>query len=522
MPVQQASNETNGPASTGMPVAQYVRMSTEHQRYSTENQGAAIAEYAKAHGMDIVKTYEDSGKSGLNLKGRSALQSLLHDVTQPSPGFKAILVYDVSRWGRFPDPDEAAAYVHTCKRHGIPVIYCAEPFKNDGSLPSTILIGLKRSMAAEYSRELSEKVFRGACNIVRHGYRQGGSAGYGLRRLLVDEHQTPKGVLSRGEKKSIQTDRVILVPGPAGEVATILRIYRLFLEESMPERVIAAVLNREGVVNEMGGPWTRGTIHQVLTNEKYIGNNVYNRTSFKLKLQHVRNPPDQWVRKERAFDAIVPTDWFFQAQAVVAARSRHLDEGQMLDALRQVLDRRGALSGLLIDEEEGIPSSSAFRHRFGSLLRAYSLVGYTPDRDYAYLEINRVLRQRHPQMVQHVIDGITREGGWVDQQPQNGLLKVNGELSVSVVIARCKPTHAGSNRWRIRLDTSLQPDVTVVVRMDPSNQHWYDFYVLPSLDFSSEGVRLREDNGFSLDAYRVDALDEFFVMAGRVSLSEAA
>lgn len=71
-----------------IPVAQYVRMSTEHQRYSTENQAAAIAEYAKAHGMEIVQTYEDSGKSGLNLKGRSALQALLRDVKLPSPGFK--------------------------------------------------------------------------------------------------------------------------------------------------------------------------------------------------------------------------------------------------------------------------------------------------------------------------------------------------------------------------------------------------------------------------------------------------
>jgi hypothetical protein len=40
-------------------------MSTEHQKYSTENQAAAIAEYADLHGMRIVKTYEDSGKSGL-------------------------------------------------------------------------------------------------------------------------------------------------------------------------------------------------------------------------------------------------------------------------------------------------------------------------------------------------------------------------------------------------------------------------------------------------------------------------
>jgi len=333
-------------------VAQYVRMSTEHQKYSTENQAAAIAEYARLHGMRIVRTYEDSGKSGLNLKGRSGLQALLHDVEQPSPGFSAVLVYDISRWGRFPDPDEAAAYVHSCKSRGIQVIYCAEPFNNDGSLPSTVFIGIKRSMAAEYSRELSVKVFNGACTIVRHGYRQGGAPGFGLRRQLIDEQHNIKGLLSRGEKKSIQTDRVILVPGPPDEVELVNRIYRLFLDGNMPERVIASVLNREGLTNDAGKLWTRGAIHQILTNEKYIGNNVYNRSSFKLKIQHVRNPPEQWVRRDGAFEAIVPAVVFMQAQAVIAARSHHLDDAQMLEMLRQTLERHGALSGIVIDEDD--------------------------------------------------------------------------------------------------------------------------------------------------------------------------
>lgn len=297
----QAEKLVKQPSDCPTQVAQYVRMSTEHQKYSTENQSAAISEYAALHNMKIVKTYEDSGKSGLNLKGRSGLQALLRDVGLPSPGFQAVLVYDISRWGRFPDPDEVAAYVHACKSRGIQIIYCAEPFNNDGSLPSTVFIGIKRSMAAEYSRELSVKVFNGACNIIRHGYRQGGAPGFGLRRQLVDENHNAKALLSRGENKSIQTDRVILIRGPEREIAIVHRIYRLFLEEGMPERVIASVLNREGILNDVGTPWTRGTIHQVLSNEKYIGNNVYNRSSFKLKIQHVRNAQEDWVRRDGAF-----------------------------------------------------------------------------------------------------------------------------------------------------------------------------------------------------------------------------
>ncbi|MDH1902107.1 recombinase family protein [Comamonas aquatica] len=503
-------------------MAQYVRMSTEHQKYSTENQAAAIAEYASLHGMRIVKTYEDSGKSGLNLKGRSGLQALLHDVEQPSPGFSAVLVYDISRWGRFPDPDEAAAYVHSCKRRGIQVIYCAEPFNNDGSLPSTVFIGIKRSMAAEYSRELSVKVFNGACTIVRHGYRQGGAPGFGLRRQLIDEQHNIKGLLSRGEKKSIQTDRVILVPGPPDEVELVNRIYRLFLDDNMPERVIASVLNREGLTNDAGKLWTRGAIHQILTNEKYIGNNVYNRSSFKLKIQHVRNPPEQWVRRDGAFEAIVPAVVFMQAQAVIAARSHHLDDAQMLEMLRQTLERYGALSGIVIDEDDEVPSSSAYRTRFGSLLRAYSLIGYAPRRDYAYLEINKLLRRLHPELIDEITASIASSGGWAARNKETDLLTINGEFTASLVIARCKPTATGSYRWLIRFDAGLHPDVTVVARMDPSNSHAYDYYVLPGIDFSAATFPILENNGFTLDAYRVDSLESFYQLAGRTTLQEVA
>ena len=86
--------------------AEYVRMSTEHQKYSTANQASAIRAYAEKRGLEIVRTYADEGKSGLNIEGRGALQRLLHDVGTTEADFEVILVYDVSRWGRFQDPDE--------------------------------------------------------------------------------------------------------------------------------------------------------------------------------------------------------------------------------------------------------------------------------------------------------------------------------------------------------------------------------------------------------------------------------
>ena len=196
--------------------AQYVRMSTEHQKYSTENQSEIISRYAEQRGFTLVRTYEDSGKSGLRLDGRDALKQLIDDVRSGAADFSAILVYDVSRWGRFQDADESAYYEFICKEAGIAVHYCAEQFENDGSLSATIIKSMKRAMAGEYSRELSAKVFAGQCRLIGLGFRQGGMAGYGLRRQLIDEQRQPKGELARrhSEEPPDRPRRPGTGPGP--------------------------------------------------------------------------------------------------------------------------------------------------------------------------------------------------------------------------------------------------------------------------------------------------------------------
>lgn len=283
----------------------YVRMSTDHQKYSTENQEAAMRDYATRHQIDLVKTYTDGGRSGLSFSGRSALQNLISDVQAGTTEFSVILILDVTRWGRYQDVDESAYYEFICRRAGYDVQYVAEQFTNDGSLQSNLMKNIKRSMAGEYSRELSVKVFAGQCRLIEKGYRQGGPAGYGLRRQLIDEHGERKSELKRGEHKSLQTDRVILIPGPDEEIENVRWMYHAFVENSMNETEIAAELNRRCILTDLGRPWTRGTVHEVLTNEKYIGNNVFNRTSFKLKQRYVINPEDMWIRSDGAFQAIV-------------------------------------------------------------------------------------------------------------------------------------------------------------------------------------------------------------------------
>lgn len=170
------SEDTGNEAGLDIPAVAYVRMSTDHQKYSTENQLDIIRNYATARGLQILRVFEDSGRSGLRLDGREALQNLMAEVRTGQADFKAILVYDVSRWGRFQDADEGAYHEHVCSRAGIRVHYCGEQFENDGSIGSNLLKTVKRVMAGEYSRELSVKVFAGQCRLVELGYRQGAGA----------------------------------------------------------------------------------------------------------------------------------------------------------------------------------------------------------------------------------------------------------------------------------------------------------------------------------------------------------
>lgn len=507
---------------TLIPVAAYVRMSTEHQQYSTENQLDRIKEYAARRGMEIVRVFADDGKSGLSIKHRDSLRRLIAEVESGKAAFQKILAYDVSRWGRFQDADESGYYEYICKRAGIAVHYCAEQFENDGSPTSNIIKSVKRSMAGEYSRELSTKVFQGACRLIQLGFKQGGAAGFGLRRMLIDQAGKQKGVLKIGEHKSLQTDRVVLVPGPDWEQEVVRGIYRSFVTEGKTEGEIAEALNTRNILTDFGRPWSRGTVHQVLTNEKYIGNNVYHRTSFKLKRKHVVNPPEMWVRAEQAFPAVVDLALFAHAQEVILARAKRYSDEEMLSALKDLLSRHGRVSGLLIDEHETMPSSAAFRHRFGSLVRAYQLIGYTPPIDFSFIEINRYLRSRHPEIVQEVITALGALGVAVERDPVSELLILDHELTVSIVLARCLRTEAGALRWMLRFEDGLRPDLTVAVRMDATNQGIKDYYLFPALDVTAANLRLAEDNHALLDAYRFDDLDFFFEMAERIPVEGAA
>jgi DNA invertase Pin-like site-specific DNA recombinase len=482
-----------------VPAAQYVRMSDEAQQYSVDNQKAAIAEYAASHGFAIVKTYADLGKSGVVAKNRTGLGELLKDVVGRDVNYKAVLVYDVSRWGRFPNSDEAAHYEFLCSSSGIPLHYCAELFSNDGTASSSLLKALKRTMAAEFSRELGEKVFRGKTRIVESGFWVGGPSGYGFRRLMLSANGKPKQIMEPGEQKSLTTDRVTLIHGPHKELEGVRAIFAMAGDGKGPTE-IARELNRRGITHS-GRPWIHQSVHDIVRNPKYMGCNIWNRHSQRLRGPLVSVEPQFWVKKEHAFPAIVDEQTFIRAQKGLRVPKRWTKQ-EILKKVGRLLKRKGRISEDIIRAVRGMPCPATIYLHFGSYQTLYKELGYQQrTEDFtkcSQFERSGRLRRKLVARIKELFpDNVV-----VTHLPRKSrsMLLIDRSFMVSILLCRSKVKH-GKFRWVIEADDLERDYITLLCTMNATHDRILDSYVLPRMRAHSllhrkvswlrEGVRLR-------------------------------
>jgi hypothetical protein len=229
-----------------------------------------------------------------------------------------------------------------------------------------------------------------------------------------------------------------------------------------------------------------------------------------------------WVRADGVFKAVVDPESFFVARGIIQERARTYSNEEMIIKLRQLLGQKGELSAGMIDDADGMPTSAGYRHRFGSLIEAYRLVGFDPGRDYEFVQINRKLRTLYPELLGNTVSQLNGIGATVSHDEQSDRLLINGEFTALIVLGRCKPTPAGRLRWQIQLEQERPPDVTIAVRMDEDNQRPSDFYLLPFMDISMPDLRLREFNAAPIETYRFETLDYFITMAARTRIEVAA
>lgn len=508
-------------AKPSVPAAQYVRMSTEDQQYSIANQKAAIETYAKSHGYVVVSTYADAGKSGIEIKHRQELRRLLSDVVSGRAEYRAILVYDVSRWGRFQDVDEAAHYEFLCKSAGIPVVYCAEQFDNDGSLPSSMMKALKRTMAAEYSRELGIKVSAGQRRLALLGFRVVGKAGYGMRRMMVSSDGRRRLILKEGERKAIQTDRTILVPGSQREVNCIRTIFGLADLRKTPME-IARELNMRNIRTSKGRPWNRSSVYRILTNEKYAGCNTYGKTTQKLCSDSRTVERHLWTTNPHAFASIVNPDIFDRVQKLIKKRAAHPDRSDtyFIQGIKKVLAREGKLSKSILERK--FTFSHDRYQRFGSVVKAYELAGFLPPPSTVKLihtqrQIRLLRTDLYARLKQLFCDRVRFIS--LPGQQFRQMVEIDGRVRVSIYLCRpIRNTSAGEPGWLLRVRAPERDLPALLCTVDQSVSKLLNFYLVsPIGDAITRYKILRESQPWLAGGRKLRELDDFCDIAKKVA-----
>jgi DNA invertase Pin-like site-specific DNA recombinase len=354
--------------------AQYLRMSTDTQDLSPEIQAEAIRNYALQNEIAVVRTYLDAGKSGLTLAKRPAMKRLLADVTDPHCPFSMVLVYDVSRWGRFQDTDASAYYEYHCRLHGTDVRYVQEPFGGIDSPLGALLKGLKRAMAAEYSRELSIKTTAGQSAAVSKGFQLGTLPCLGVARVAVSKADGSERPLGPRDHKSGRGEHVRWVPGPHEEIEAVRRIFHLYTTTELNVVQVARLACAEGVRARTGRPVTEWMLYRLLRCESLTGDFVWGREENKKR----RSPGDPKIKRSPGFmHPIISRQLFDVAQAKLDRR-RHVvfTKEQLIEQLRAALQHNPRLRGEQL-QAYGCACRTTYLKYFGTMRAAWDAAGHS-------------------------------------------------------------------------------------------------------------------------------------------------
>ena len=494
--------------------ALYMRMSTDHQRYSIAQQTHTLAAYALQHDFRIVATYLDEGLSGLRLKGRLGLQKLLKDAEARPRRFEVLLVYDVSRWGRFQNPDEAAFYEFTCLRAGVEVIYCAEPFNNDGSPMAALVKSMKRVMAGEYSRELSRRVALSHMQLASLGHHQGGPTPFGLRRIIYQQDGRIRAVLENGERKAYQGDYVVLGPGPTKEQEIVKRIFRSFNGANQNEARIADALNADGISTGSPKPWNVWLIRKVLRNEAYLGTVVYNRRSTNLGKYASTNPRHEWIKVENVFEAIVPREDFERAEALLKGRITLPDRALLIEELQTLARTYGFITAPLINRTPGMHKAWVHRRRFGTLLDAYNQAGLTPIRDFDFVNDHRNHSRLRDELITAVKQVFQRRPALVRAFDKPSHLCVDERWILMVRLARMH--FVPKPRWVVQAVDPRRADLCLIGRLDQDGETIMDYLLAPTLCMPRKKFHVSDSNDLATELFRFTDLNELGWRATRL------
>ncbi|OJV63761.1 MAG: hypothetical protein BGO22_20110 [Hydrogenophaga sp. 70-12] len=463
-------------------------MSSDRQELSIGTQLAAIQAYAEVQELELVRIYEDSAKSGLNIANREGMKSLLRDVLDTPRPFDVVLVYDVSRWGRFQDIDAAAYYEYTCRLHGAKVIYVEEAFGTDEEPMTALLKTLKRAMAAEYSRDLSVKSRAGQDRAVHLGYQMGQLPCIGLTRIAIDRlgNRRP---LARGQCKAMQSERIAWVPGPPDEVELTRRIFSLYADHNGSIKGVAQQLRMEGKVGQDGRPFTTTRVDNLLRCEALAGNFVWGSERYAAGPAKKRRPP---TRADNVIEPVIPADLWKRTQERLWVRRRlRRDKEQMIQVLRERLAENPGLNCLDL-EAMGIRSTRAYTNAFGSVSRALELAGRDPRVVRAQHERQKLVGRRVGDRIGRDLAELMQANGLkCRQHPRSRVLVFNEAVRMRLQVLWPR-INRGVRRWHVLKARRPIADLVLLAQMDDED-HAMRFVLLDRTEYRNTTPWLDEE-----------------------------
>jgi DNA invertase Pin-like site-specific DNA recombinase len=311
----------------------YLRRSTDRQEQSIGDQRRVIQEWAGKNSYALVREFVDDAISGETAENRSSFQQMIEFVEAAKGKVSAVLVYDISRFGRT-DSDESGFYRYRIRKAGALVIYVTENLPKDRV--ADLILSVKQFQTREYLVSLSRDTLRGLLTRAMEGYSTGRPTPYGYNRALLDTNGNLLRVIRKGEQvRKEKSDKVRLVKGEPTEVAVVEGIFETYAQGKGGFRTIADTLNQRGIPAPYGERWRPSQIRSVLTNPVYKGWMVFNRHSmgkfYELRKEGIRerqerrikvNPESEWIVVRDAHEALVSEEVFDKVQSMLGERRR--------------------------------------------------------------------------------------------------------------------------------------------------------------------------------------------------------
>jgi len=346
----------------------YLRKSTDMQETSLEQQRKDILVFANASGIKVIRFFEEEA-CGENVQGRPQFRAMI-ERCKSKEVFQYVLVYDISRWGRFENPKESVYWEVEVEKAKRKVVFVSEGFKED-NIGTSITNFVKSAEASEYLKNIRRQTIRGMIYNAKQGYWMGGRPPYGYNRAIVENGKIIE-VLPEGKQKNIRGQKIKLVINKR-QAKVVKVIFVMFTKQQLSVHSIATYLNQSNYAPPRGQMWAKSSIWRMLHNEAYIGTLVYNReNAHKRHGTHKYNPKEKWVVFENAHEPIIATELW----ELVQARTKQAFVGGRFLAQGTRPGSSYLLSGLIKCGSCGFNFHGSRYHRKYSVTRIYRCGGY--------------------------------------------------------------------------------------------------------------------------------------------------